>query len=469
MRKTSLIVLAFISLLCATIHRATLDGVVDYGMKSLVNRAFENAADDDTIVFIMNTDGGRVDAALDIADQIFAAPQKTIAFIEQRAISAGALISVSCNEIVMKKGSTIGDCAPIIMGSEGPKMLGEKIQSPIRAKFRVYSQAAGYSETLAEAMVSIDFEVYKLTEGDSVRYIKAEEYAALDSVSKANATLFVRKGELLTLSNYEAETVGFSKGSYDSHEKFLETHKMAITGNEVKRDPFITFISMLFPLLLIIGMAAVFIESKVPGIGLPGVVGVLCLAVAFASKFMVGLAGAAEMMLLLIGFILLAAEIFVFPGFGVSGVLGILCIAIAGILAMQDFTLPSPEKPWESKLFMENIQLIGLSFLGSVVLVVFFFAFLFPRMNRVAPGTILHEDLNSRVDASTQKRREEKSALIGTIAEVLMELRPSGTVKVGDKLYDATSHSFYIDKGKKVEIVDMKGASLIVKEIENEA
>lgn len=464
MQKASLIVLLVLSFLSATIHRATLDGMVNYEMKSIVERTLEGIADADTVIFIMNTDGGRVDAAIDIADQIFAAPQWTIAFIEQRAISAGALISVSCNEIVMKRGSTMGDCAPIMVGSEGPKMLGEKFQSPLRAKFRVFSDGAGYPATLAEAMVSIDLEVYKITEGDSVRYIKGDTYAALDSVTKSSATLIVKKGELLTLSNQEAQETGFSKGSFESLEGFLTAKEMQVTGKDIKRDPLISFLLAIFPLLLVVGMAAVFIESKAPGIGVPGVVGVLCLAVAFASKFMVGLAGGAELMLLLMGFILLAAEVFVFPGFGVSGTAGIICIAIAGILAMQNFIIPSSERPWEGELFMSNLKVVGYSFVGAVALIVLFFMFVFPRLNSVLPGTFLEDDLKSKVDDKSQQRRAEKEALIGQSAEVVKELRPSGAIKIGGKMYDATAESFYITKGSRVTIVAVKGPYLIVEQ-----
>lgn len=464
MRQTSLILLFLITSLFATMHQATLDGEVNYEMKSIVERVLEGVSNTDTVLFILNTDGGRVDAAIDIADQIFAAPQTTIAFIEQRAISAGALISVACNQIVMKKGSTIGDCAPIMLGAEGPKMLGEKFQSPLRAKFRVFADAAGYSPTLAEAMVSIDLEIYKLTESDSTRYIKSDLFMSLDSTQQKSAQLVVKKGELLTLSNIEAEESGFSKGSFTSLEEYLETKNLVVTGKNIERDPLISFLLAIFPLLLVIGMAAVFIESKAPGIGVPGVVGVLCLAAAFASKFMVGLAGGAELMLLLIGFILLAAEVFVFPGFGISGTAGILCIAIAGILAMQDFVIPSPDKPWEGALFLDNIKLVGLSFVGAVVLVFLFFIFLFPRVNAVAPGTILQEDLNSKVDVNSQKRRDEKMALVGQRAEVVKELRPSGAIKIDGKMYDATSESFYITKGSSVKVVALKGPYLIVEQ-----
>lgn len=470
MRKASFILLLlFLSFTYGAVHKATLDGVVDYDMKKIVELALEGAEDNDTIIFVVNTDGGLVSAAIDISDLIFSSPQHTIAFIEQRAISAGALISVACNSIVMKKGSTIGDCAPIMIGSDGPRMLGEKTQSPIRAKFRVYAKEAGYPSSLAEAMVSIDMVIYKLVDGDSTTYLKEEEYLSLDSITKERATLFVKKGELLTLSNYEAADVGFSKASHNNLNDYMEKERMVISGKEIKRSPFVSLVSSLFPLLLIIGMAAVFIESKVPGVGVPGVVGVLCLALAFAGKYMVGLAGGTELLLLLIGFILLAAEVFVFPGFGISGILGILCIAIAGVLAMQDFVIPSRENPLEIELFVDNLKIIGFSFLGSVALIIGFFTLIFPRMNAIAPGTILHEDLNSTVDEAVVKKRDERRALIGRIAEVIMELRPSGSIKIDGKMYDATSQSFYIEKGSTVKVVDLKGPYFIVEVAEEKA
>ncbi|MCU0581780.1 MAG: ATP-dependent Clp protease proteolytic subunit, partial [Syntrophales bacterium] len=114
-----------------------------------------SAHPDALVVLEIDTFGGMVDSALEIVDMLIKIPpERTIAFVENKAISAGALIALACGDLVMKPATTIGDCAPISYTQEGVEMLGEKFQSPIRAKFRALAKRNGYPETLAEAMVT---------------------------------------------------------------------------------------------------------------------------------------------------------------------------------------------------------------------------------------------------------------------------------------------------------------------------
>lgn len=127
-----------------TVYVVKVAGDVAPGMAAYLKRALDDIpeAPHQTIVLDLDTFGGRVDSALMIVDLITAADSKgkTIAFVSRKAISAGALIALACNELVMKPGTTIGDCAPIMVGSQGPEMLGEKFQSPLRAKFRALAK-----------------------------------------------------------------------------------------------------------------------------------------------------------------------------------------------------------------------------------------------------------------------------------------------------------------------------------------
>jgi len=136
-----------------------VSGTVEPAMAGYLKRALEEIKDDSDaiIVFKMDTFGGRVDAALDIVDIISNMPKgKTIAYVEKRAISAGALIALSASQLYMKKHTIIGDCAPIIQTHEGQKVAGEKIQTVLRAKFRALAKKNNYPVTLAESMVTME-------------------------------------------------------------------------------------------------------------------------------------------------------------------------------------------------------------------------------------------------------------------------------------------------------------------------
>ncbi|MCK5838187.1 MAG: ATP-dependent Clp protease proteolytic subunit, partial [Desulfobacula sp.] len=129
-----------------------VSGTVEPGMAAYVKRALEEIQDETDAVFVFKLDtfGGRVDAALDIVDYISNIPKgKTIAFVEKRAISAGALIALSSNLLFMKENTLIGDCAPITQTQEGQKMAGEKIQTVLRARFRALAKKNNYPVVLA--------------------------------------------------------------------------------------------------------------------------------------------------------------------------------------------------------------------------------------------------------------------------------------------------------------------------------
>ena len=123
----------------ARVYVIDIAGDVSPGMAAFVKRALDDipAAAGNVIVFEMDTFGGQVDSAFLIVDQIVETEKgETIAFVTKKAISAGALIALACDRLAMKPNTTIGDCAPIMIGGDGPEMLGEKFQSPLRAKFR---------------------------------------------------------------------------------------------------------------------------------------------------------------------------------------------------------------------------------------------------------------------------------------------------------------------------------------------
>ena len=156
-----------------------VSGMVEPGMTAYIKIALEDIKDDKDAVFVfkMDTFGGRVDAALDIVDIISNVPKgKTIAYVEKRAISAGALIALSSNLLFMKNNTIIGDCAPIINTKEGQQMAGEKVQTVLRAKFRALAKKNNYPVKLAESMVTIDMEIYQITMNNKTLLMDKKEY-----------------------------------------------------------------------------------------------------------------------------------------------------------------------------------------------------------------------------------------------------------------------------------------------------
>jgi membrane-bound serine protease (ClpP class) len=389
----------------------------------------------------------------------------TIAYVKTKAISAGALIALSCRKLVMKKGTTIGDCAPLLYTNEGPQMLGEKFQSPIRAKFRALAKRNNYPEALAEAMVSDNMVVYKIVTADSTMYLDSVEYADMPQDQKkgivSKATV-VSRGKLLTLNDDEAADLGFSQMSVESLDEYL---KKANYGNyEVINltqnwsEEFARFISKIAPILMMIGFAALYIEFKTPGFGAPGVIGIICLALVFLAQYMVGLAHYTELLLVILGVVMIGLEIFVFPGLLIAGIAGALCIATGLLLSLQGFVVPKPEFPWQQGLLVRNMIEVFGSLLAAGVLSISFLKYVFPRIGMVVKGPYLTETLIS----SHADSEEIRNVNIGDTGTALTLLRPSGKARLGTETYDVMAMGEFIERGCEIKVIDVSRSKITV-------
>jgi membrane-bound serine protease (ClpP class) len=450
------------------IHVIPVSGPVDPGMAAFLERTLHKYAKDPAalVVIEMDTFGGRVDSALEIVDHITNIPEsKVISFVTKRAISAGALIALAASELTMKHNTMIGDCAPIVMSAEGPKMLGEKMQSPLRAKFRALAKRNGYPELLSESMVSIDMEVYKIVFPDRTQYMDGVDFGDLTEAEKkriVSKKTIVAKGELLTMDNVEAVQLGFSKISVGNIDEMLAAR--GITDYEIIRieeswsEEFVGYISSIAQILMLIGMAALYLEYKSPGFGIFGIVGIFCLALVYFNQYLVGLAGYTELLILIIGILLLAVEVFVLPGFGLAGFAGLTAIGIGLILMMQDFVIPNPSFPWQRKLMIENLLQVLISFLLAFILTLVVFRYVLPRLSTGGRGPYLSTNLKtSRIGLA-----KDKGIRIGDTGKADTYLRPSGKIVVGEKRLDAVTAGEFIEKGSVIEIIKIDGNRIIV-------
>ena len=445
-----------------------VSGDVEPGMAAFIKRAFRDAAQHPEGLFVleMDTFGGRVDSALQIVDTLLKDPGgKTIAFVKNKAISAGALIALACNELVMKPNTTIGDCAPITFSSEGAKMMGEKFQSPLRAKFRTLARKNGYPAALAEAMVTPDMIVYEVKMEGKTLYMDSLSFADLSPEEKENVLsqkTVVAKGELLTMDDQEARELSFSKMSAASIPEMLG--RMGITDYEIVNikeswsESLVGLISSIAPILMMIGMAALYTELKAPGFGVPGIIGIICLGLVFLSQYLVGLADHTELLLLVLGIVLLGIEVFVTPGFGIMGLGGMFLVGVGMVLAFQDFELPDPSLPWQKELLIKNMTLVLGSFMAAFIFSLFFLRYVISGLGKVIDGPYLESSLKGSVADSI----EAKKVRVGDSGITHTFLRPAGKIKIGNDLYDVISEGEFIEKGTPVVISEKRGNRLIV-------
>ncbi len=445
-----------------------ISGDVEPGMAAFLKRALNDVPDiaESVIVVEIDTFGGRVDSALEMVDALVNVKSaKTIAYVTNKAISAGALISLACNQLVMKNNTTIGDCAPITYSKEGPKMMGEKFQSPLRAKFRTLAKRNGYPAVLAEAMVTADMEVYRVTLDGNQVFMDSFEYQDLGKEQQARITskkTVVVKGELLTMDDTEADDLGFSSMSVDSFEEMLE--KMDLSNRTITRvqeswsEDLVSIIAKLSPILMLIGLGSLYTEIKAPGFGVPGIVGILCLSLVFLNQYLVGLANYTELLIVVIGIILMGFELFVFPGFGIAGIAGIICITAGLLLSLQDFVIPDPNLPWEKELLISNMLKVLSSVLGSFLLALFILSYIFPRLSKTVSGPYLAATLaDARLDLPVTTTLHT-----GQTGTTITPLRPSGKAEIDGIRYDVVTQGDFVLKGATIRVAKIKGTRIVV-------
>jgi membrane-bound serine protease (ClpP class) len=453
-----------------TIIVVPVEGNVEPAMAAFIGRAVREGETHNDALYVlkMDTFGGRVDAAFQIVDTLLRAPKgKTIAFVKNKAISAGALIALACSELAMREATTIGDCAPITYSNEGPKMMGEKFQSPLRAKFRSLAKRNGYPQTLAESMVTKEMTVYKIVMDDSVMFLDSIEYADLPESRRDRITdkkTVVGPGELLTMDDREAVELGFSQMSVQSIEEMLKRkgieHYTIVRIEQNWSERMVRFITTIAPLLMLIGFAGLYIEIRTPGFGIPGIAGILCLALVFLSQYMVGLADYTELLIIIIGLVLLGVEVFVTPGFGLVGFGGILCIVAGMILSFQGFVLPEPSFPWQYDLIVMNLIRVVGSFVFSFVLSLAFIRYLFPKIGSIVNGPYLSATLGgSRIDPENGP-----AVAVGDSGITISALRPAGRMKCRNKYIDVVSEGDFIAKDCEVDVVEISGNRVVVRE-----
>jgi membrane-bound serine protease (ClpP class) len=375
--------------------------------------------------------------------------------------------------MAMGKGTTIGDCAPIMRSSEGGiVVLGEKIQSPLRAKFRNLAERNGYPSLLSESMVTMDIGVVGAYHADTTKppdYFTVAEWNALPDESKeayASHRTIVREGELLTLTDREAEEHGFSQGSFVDFDAFLEHKGWEIVQvfSPTWSESMVRVLGKFTPILMLLGFGALYMEFKSPGFGLFGTLGILLLGVAFGAKYAVGLAAHTELLLLIAGFALFAVEIFVVPGTFIAGALGIILIIVALTLAMQGFVVPNPEFPWEFNTLIDNLALtFGMAAL-ALFLPLLAIRYALPRLPK-RTAVVLDETMGGARSAAF----DTPPLAVGAVGETRTGLRPAGKASFDGVTYEVVSRGEFVEPGKAVEVVRIHRRNVFVRALENKS
>jgi membrane-bound serine protease (ClpP class) len=416
------------------VYVAPIQGTIDLGLAPFVDRALKQATDAGAaaVIFEINTFGGRVDAAVLIRDALLNARVRTVAFVNKRAISAGALIALAAETIVMTDGATIGAATPVRMGEPGaaPQPVEEKTVSYVRKEFSATAEARKRPALIAEAMVDAAVEIPGLSE----------------------------KGKLLTLTTEEAIQHQVADLRTPTLERLLD--QLDLVGAEVRRispnwaEDLVRFLTgpIISSLLITIGMLGIILEIRTPGFGVPGVLGIASLALFFWGHWLVQLAGWEELLLLVAGVGLVVLEVFFIPGFGVAGVLG-----GAALLASLSLSLMGDGVTWD--FAVRAVGRVVFSLLIAVVATLVALRFL-PRLP-FGRRLILETALPSGQGYSSAPGGNK--SWLGKAGRAVSPLRPAGIAEIEGERLDVVSDGDLVEPGAPIVVTRVDGNRIVVR------
>jgi len=398
------------------VYQIPIKGNIDQAMFSFFERSFNEAVENNAELIIINIDtyGGFVDPAIRIKDLILESKVETITYVSNRAWSAGALIALAGDRMVMKEGTSIG--------AAETRPREEKYISALRKEFKATAEARDKNPDVAAAMVDVDIEI----EG------------------------VIEKGKLLTLTATEAKNNNIANEIVNSNEGFYSY--LGLSPNEITvltpqaAEQFAALVTnpYISAVLLIIGFSALIFEILVPGFGVGGTVGLISLGLFFSGYIINGIASWGIIVLFLVGLLLILLEVFVVPGFGITGIGGIISIFVS-----LYFLFPSPQIA---------INIIASTLIATVVLTYFIGKYFgSSRMwSRISLGTSQTKDIGYIASIGDEE-------IINKTGVTITPLRPAGKVDIDGNRVDVVSEGGFIDKDEKVIVIDVKGSKVLVK------
>ncbi|PKO96616.1 MAG: serine protease [Bacteroidetes bacterium HGW-Bacteroidetes-6] len=386
----------------------------------------------DWVIIQLNTYGGAVDAADSMRTALLNFHIPVIAFINNQAASAGALISIACDSIYMRKGGSIG--AATVVNQTG-EVMPDKYQSFMRAMMRATAEVNGRDPKIAEAMVDPSIYIDGLIDSNKVLSFTAEE-AMLHGYCEGIA---VNTQEVATIIT----------GSDDF---ILTVQKLSFMDKILLF--FLTPVVQGLLLMLIIG--GIYFELQSPGIGFPSAAAVIAAVLYFSPLYLEGLAENWEIIIFAIGILLILAEIFVIPGFGVAGVSGIVLMVTGLAFAMIDNKLFYYEGKFDFIVLIKPVSIVMLSTFLSLISSIYLAGKLF-KTSRL-PGVSLPTELKDSEGFVGVEIHYHH--LVGKTAEVKTDMRPSGKIDIDGKWYEATMDMGMANKGDSVIVTRFEAGRL---------
>jgi len=424
LRRAILLILFFI-LIGQSAYAQEVGKVYVVPINGEINRATHNYVRDvvndlnnenvEAIIFKIDTYGGLVDEAIKMKDIIIGTNIPTISYVNNKAASAGVLITIASEHIVMSNNAVIGSAETI------PNT--EKVLSMWRGVLRDTAQYRGRDALLVESMADSDI--------------------SIDGV--------VENGKLLNLTAMEAKELGLADLLSDDYSEMIayfgyEASEIEVMeeGLQVKLAKYISNASV-STLLLTLGFVGLVVEILTPGFGVGGTISIMGFGLYFGGNILAGNSNWTSLILFVVGLGLLIIE-GVVPGFGLPGIGGIIFVLAGTVLAMQDL----------STAFLSLSIAIIITALVTTIMIKM--GYRSKLLSKVILSNKLDGDKGYLSTTSMHDMMDKEGV-------TLTELRPTGFITIDDVKYDVLAESGFISKDIKVKVVKVEGSKIFVRRI----
>ncbi len=457
---------------------ARIEGVIDRLAFRYLQGVIEGARAQslDTLVVHIDTDGGAVYYAREMFRQILEQSRdgpRMVAFVDFRAISAGAMIAYAHEAVYLSETASIGDIGVIFQAPGGEmKYAPEKIETVVRTLLVQAAEQRGWSRGLLLKMTALNQILYRVTHADGREEYVIEDdlpdflarHRDIDKDDDRQVIVFRGAERLLTLTGREAARLGMASGlaaDLDALYAQLGIDPSAVTDlGPSNIESTARLLSGFAPILAGLAFLFIIFELKTPGVGLFALLGAVCAGLFLLSQYYLDMAENVEIVLIVLGAVLLAVEFFTAFGAGLIGIVGGLLAFTGLVLAFlpNEFDYDFSDGIFQSALVEAAwSSLVSVAVLAGGLIV---FTYLIPRsrMRRRLAVT-------SAVTATSAGGLEASAAdLHGRVGRTVQALRPSGTVFIDGQSYSArVEHGAFLDAGQAVEVLAVEFGELVVR------
>ena len=436
----------------------------------------------DLVIVEIDSPGGFLEESINIAYRLRDLDwAHTVAYVPRQALSGAAIVALGCDEIIVAPNALLGDAGAIYQDEESLfRYAPEKIRSHLAQVVRGLAAAKGRPPALAEAMVDMNLDVYHVRN----RQTRKETYKSQreidtdphpDQWEKLGVVFESGKKKFFEVDGTRAVALGLAQGNAASREALVERYRLknelvVLGATGVDTAVYILNLPLVTGLLFVIGLVAIYVEFMSPGIGVGGVVAVLCFAIFFWSRFLGGTADWLEVVLFASGILFLGLEIFVIPGFGVAGITGILLILVSLIMATQSFLIPQTSRQLTE--LTHTLLIVGGSGAAFVVVAMILSKHygslpVFNQLMLRPPDPVrgfTDEAATGHPAAAAAPLAEATVLNVGDRGIAHSALRPAGRVRFGDRYVEVATDGDFIARGRRVEVVEVSGSRIVVRE-----